>query len=167
MQGSFFECCLSTINLIPLWYYCRLIKDIMAKNGPILILNDDADDIDILEQAFKNKQVPNQRYYFRDGRELLHYLRTTEEQPFIIISDVKLAGMDGFEVREMIQQDDYLIKKGIPFIYFSIDARKSTIERAYKLTVQGFFEKENTIPGIEDQLGKILNYWDTCKHPNS
>ena len=97
----------------------------------------------------------------------MNYLLTTGDKPFLILSNIKARGMDGLEVREQIQNDSYLRKKGIPFVFLSLDVRKSIIDKAYELTVQGFFEKENTIEGVERQLRMIVEYWQQCKHPNS
>lgn len=139
----------------------------MAKGGPIIILEDDPEDREILESAFQKLGVTNILRFFEDGKDVLQYLRETPEQPFLIISNVRLIGTDGFEVRQQIQDDPYLRKKGIPFIFLSIDARKEVVEKAYELTVQGFFEKQNTLEGLERDLSMIISYWEQCKHPNS
>ena len=139
----------------------------MSKRGPIIICEDDKDDIDILEQIFTNLGVKNQRHYFDDGKPILDFLRTIQEPPFIIISNVKVSGMDGLELREEIQKDEQLRTKGIPFVYLSTDSRQEVVKKAFELTVQGFFEKQNTIEGVQQQLESILSYWSNCKHPNS
>ena len=138
----------------------------MAKGGPFIILEDDPDDREILEQAFKKLGVTNTLRFFEDGKDVLQYLRVTREQPFIILSNIRLIGMNGFELRQKIQEDDYLRKKGIPFVFLSIDARKEVVEQAYELTVQGFFEKQNTLEEVEWELRMIIGYWEQCKHPN-
>lgn len=138
----------------------------MTNSGPIIICEDDREDIELLEGIFISLQVPNQRRYYEDGQPILDYLRTTKEQPFIILSNIKVRGMDGLELRAQIQQDDYLRKKGIPFVFLSTDARKEVVEKAFELTVQGFFEKQNTVKGVEQQIRQILDYWSSCRHPN-
>lgn len=138
----------------------------MASSGPIIICEDDREDIELLEGIFTALGVPNPRRYYDEGKAILDYLRTTEEQPFVILSNIKVRGMDGLELREQIQKDDLLRKKGIPFVFLSTDARKEVVEQAYELTVQGFFEKQNTEKGVEQQIRKILDYWRDCKHPN-
>lgn len=138
----------------------------MANNGPIIICEDDREDIELLEGVFASLQVPNKRLYYDDGTPILEYLRTTKEQPFVILSNIRVRGMDGLELREQIQRDDFLRKKGIPFVFLTTDVRKEIVEKAYELTVQGFFEKQNTMEGVEQQIRKILDYWSSCKHPN-
>ena len=138
----------------------------MAKGGPIIILEDDPDDREILEQAFKKLGVTNTLRFFEDGKDVLQYLRVTREQPFIIISNIRLIGMNGFELRQKIQEEDYLRKKGIPFVFLSNDARKEVVEQAYELTVQGFFEKQNTLEEVEREFRMIIGYWEQCKHTN-
>jgi CheY-like chemotaxis protein len=139
----------------------------MAMDGPVLVLEDDKEDKEILEAAFRRIELKNKRLYFDTGNDMLAFLLSSEEKPFVILSNVKVRGMDGIELREKIQHDQYLHKKGIPFVFLSLDTRKNIIEKAYDLTVQGFFEKEDTIEGVERQLRMIVEYWQQCKHPNA
>ncbi|HEX2535189.1 MAG TPA: response regulator [Chitinophagaceae bacterium] len=126
----------------------------MAKNGPIIILEDDPEDKDILEQALCNLKVANPRRYFDEGSQILRFLRTTGEQPYLILSNVKARGMDGLELREQIQQDAHLRKKGIPFVYLSLDARREIVEKAYELTVQGFLKNKIPLKGLKNNCSR-------------
>lgn len=139
----------------------------MKKEGPIIIFEDDEDEIEFLKEVFKRLEAPNELLFFDDGEELLRYLKTTTDQPFLIISDVNLHKMNGLELRERVQQDDQLRKKSIPFIFLSTSAKRDVVAKAYDLTVQGYFKKQQSIPAIEKHIKLILDYWRQCKHPNS
>lgn len=86
--------------------------------GPIIIIEDDKDDQEVYVEAIKAIGIPNEIYFFNDGREALDYLLNTEEQPFIILSDINMPGMTGLELKKVIQDDPYLCTKGIPFVLF-------------------------------------------------
>jgi len=62
---------------------------------------------------------------------------------------------------------EYLRTKAIPFIFLSTSADPKAVYDAFELSVQGFFVKENTYDGIQQQLRQIIDYWRNCKHPNS
>jgi CheY-like chemotaxis protein len=54
----------------------------MNKNGPIIVIEDDVDDQEILQQVFKKLAYPNKVLFFGDGEAALEYLNTTDELPF-------------------------------------------------------------------------------------
>ena len=137
------------------------------KKGPIIILEDDADEQELLAEVFEKMHVSNEVKFFADGESFLKYLRSTPDQPFLIISDVNIPMLTGLEVKAIINGDDFLRKKSIPFVFLSTSADKKAVEEAYNLTAQGYFLKQNTINEIERHLRLILDYWSECKHTNS
>ena len=139
----------------------------MSKSGPILILEDDHEDQELLGDALKELGILNQLVFFTNGVSALEYLQATPEQPFIIFSDINLPLMNGLQFREHIDADEKLRRKSIPFIFFTTSGNKLSIEKAYDMTVQGYFTKENTFNTIKETLKLIVDYWTKCKHPNS
>lgn len=139
----------------------------MSKNNPIIILEDDIDEHELLAEAFKNINVLNPLKFFTDGELFLQYLNTTSANPFLIFSAVNLQKLNGIDVRRHIQATDFLRSKGIPFIFFTVKDDKKVINQAYDLTVQGYFIKANTMDAVEKQLSLIVEYWKECRHPNS
>lgn len=119
------------------------------KKGPIIILEDDQDEQELLADIFHKMEVPNETKFFSDGESFLDYLRTTHDQPFLIISDVNIPMRNGLEVKKIINDDDHLRRKSIPFVFLSTSAEKKAVEEAYNLTAQGFFLKQNTVTEIE------------------
>lgn len=139
----------------------------MSKYHPILIVEDDADDQEILREVFQSLAVANELKIFDKAPDLLAYLRLTNDKPLIILADVNLPGMTGFELREEICKDEYLRRKSIPFVFLTTAFDRSAIIKAYDLEVQGFFLKEDNFAAIQRMLKQILEYWKVCKHPNN
>jgi CheY-like chemotaxis protein len=139
----------------------------MPNSGPIIIVDDDEDDQQIIEYVFRELNTKNERKYFSTAKEVLDYLSGTSDQPFLIISDINLPIIDGPKLKEVINENEYLKKKSIPFVFLSTTAQDIVVEKAYEMMVQGFFEK----PSIQDEfrtlLKLILEYWKVCIHPNS
>src|SRR5690349_12441240 len=108
--------------------------------GPIIIVEDDKDDQEVYEELIKDIGIPNEIIFFNDAREALSYLLITEDQPFIILSDVNIPGMTGLELKKNIQEDPYLRAKGIPFVYISTNASRVAVRHAHLLSAQGYFE---------------------------
>jgi len=96
----------------------------------------------------------------------LTYLKQTDQQPFIILCEILLPGMTGLELRQIIQDDDALRKRCIPFVFMSNPVVPTVIEQAFELTVQGIFEKKDSRKQQEQELALIFRYWQTSFHPN-
>lgn len=137
------------------------------KNGPILLIEDDVDDQEFITDALQMLGVKNMVEIFDNGQKAFDFLLNTELQPFIILSDVNLPIMNGLQLKSEIQRNDYLRNKSIPFVFLSTSADLKAVNEAFELNVQGFFVKENTYDGIQKQLKQIIDYWKSCRHPNS
>jgi CheY-like chemotaxis protein len=138
------------------------------KSGPIIVLEDDVDDKEVLEGILKELKVKNKLVWFSGSEAAFQYLKTTSEQPFIIISDVNIPRENGIEFKRRIDNDPYLRQKSIPFVFYSTSVKEETVTEAYsELTVQGFFKKGNSHEEIKRHIKLIVDYWQVCRHPNS
>lgn len=138
------------------------------KSGPIIVVEDDADDKEIFRDILKELGVTNKLTWFQNGFDAFSYLKTTPEQPFIIFCDVNLPKLNGIEFKRLIDNDPQLRKKSIPFIFYSTAVNQKTVNEAYtQMTVQGFFQKKSNYAEIKQDIKLILDYWTDCKHPNT
>ena len=138
----------------------------MNKNGEIILIDDDRDDLDVLLEAFKSLNPSNDIKLFDNGRTALEYLKSPKVRPFLVISDINMPIMDGFEIRQHIQRDNELKYKCIPYLFLSTSTAPSVVRQAYNLSVQGVFLKPNTFLELTGILQSILHYWSNCKAPN-
>lgn len=134
---------------------------------PIIFLDDDMDDQEIMREVLEDLQVPYRIDFYMHAKDLLDYLYTTKEVPFLIFSDVNLPSMNGLELRKIIFENEYLRIKSIPFIFLSTSSDEFAVKEAYNLTVQGYFVKQYSIPDIKATIKLIINYWEQCEHVNS
>ena len=136
-------------------------------SGPIIIIEDDQDDQAIFEEVLNELNIPNKIVWFTRCMDAFDYLKNTNEQPFIILSDINLPGQSGIDFKKKIDSDEELRKKSVPFVFFSTSADKGTINEAFiKLTIQGYFQKTNSYSETKNIVSAILEYWKFCKHPN-
>jgi DNA-binding response OmpR family regulator len=133
--------------------------------GPIIIIEDDKDDQEILADVLKELAVKNQVLFFGNCHLAFNFLMDTKEKPFLIISDVNLPEMSGLEFRKMILENDHMRKKTIPFIFLSTSSRNESVIEGYELLVQGYFQKPNSIKELKEIISKVIDYWQVCKHP--
>ena len=137
------------------------------KQGAIIVVEDDAEDQELFQEAISELGILNPLIFFNEGVSGLDYLQKTIEQPFIIFCDINIPLMNGLQLREHIDADELLRRKSIPFIFYTTSLNESEIEKAYKLTVQGYFVKENSFTATKETIKLILDYWGKCKHPNA
>ncbi len=133
--------------------------------APIIIVDDDTDDRELLQDAWGELDYKNPLIFFNKGEDLLHYLKTEKTIPFLILCDVNIRKMDGFQLKEKLMEDTSLNYKSIPFVFWSSAASNAQIQKAYDLSVNGFFLKENNFEEIKQSLIDIVKYWLKSKAP--
>jgi CheY-like chemotaxis protein len=138
----------------------------MNKKGPIIIIEDDIDDQDMIEEIFSTLDYSNKIIFFSDGEAALAHLNHSEELPFLILSDINMPKLDGFKLKQKIHTDAELQIKCIPYLFFTTSASKKAVIDAYSMSVQGFFIKENKMDELRNTLRIIVEYWQKCYSPN-
>jgi CheY-like chemotaxis protein len=139
----------------------------MTSKAPIVVIEDDEDDQFFIQEAINGLALMNPLVFFNNGVEAIEYLIATLEAPLVILSDVNMPSMNGIELRQLIDLNEYLKVKCIPFVFLTTAADQDVVNTAYRMTIQGYFKKERTFTGLQEQLRSILDYWDKCIHPNS
>jgi CheY-like chemotaxis protein len=152
-------------------YICKstlfsAIQRLMNKNGPIIIIEDDEDDQLMLTDIFKRLDYMHKLVFFKDGNEALEYLNRNEIVPFLILSDVNMPKINGFELRRKVHTNALLQLKCIPYLFFTTSADKKSVVDAYSMSVQGFFLKPDNYNKLERTIKTIIEYWTECIAPN-
>ena len=138
----------------------------MNKGGPIIIIEDDLDDQEILTSVFNELDYKNEIIFFADGDNALEYLTATEVEPFIIFSDINMPKLSGMELRAKIHENEDLRLKSIPYLFFSTSAEQKHVVDAYSKSIQGFFVKPSNYGELLETIKTIVSYWDMCVSPN-
>ena len=131
----------------------------MKKDGPIIIIDDDEDDRLIFEEILKTLDLPNEIILLGDSTEVIPFLQQEHIKPFMVISDINMPKMNGFELRDEILKDPHLTEKTLPFIFFTTVGNGYTVEEAFKRTIQGYFHKTSDMHQLKDTLKEITDYW--------
>ncbi len=137
----------------------------MNKAGPIIVIEDDIDDQELLTEIFKRLDCKNEIIFYQDGNEALEFLNKSDVQPFLILSDINMPKINGFELRNKVFTNEQLQTKCIPYLFFTTSATKKAVIDAYALSVQGFFLKPNSVERLERTIKRIVEYWQECIAP--
>ena len=79
-----------------------------------------------------------------------------KNKPSLILMDIMMPGMTGFEAMEILQEDEDT--KNIPVIFVSGDVSRETKETAYKLGAVDFIEKPFIELAIKRRIGFIIEF---------
>jgi CheY-like chemotaxis protein len=131
----------------------------------ILVVEDREDDILLIQKAFDKAGVANPVHFVRSGDEALAYLsgewkyanRAEYPLPVLVLLDLKLPGMDGFEVLAWIRRQEGL--RALPVVVLTSSMALSDVNRAYQLGANSFFVKELEFQNSVELSRLLQNYW--------
>lgn len=144
----------------------------MQRQCTILIVDDDENDIFFVKRAFTDINVHCAFQVMKNGQDVVDYLggvgefadRQKYSLPMMILMDLKMPIMDGFQVLAWLRARDGI--KVIPTIIFSSSDLPQDITRAYELGANSFMTKSVTYDGLLLKLQTLSQYWlEHCKHP--
>ncbi|GAA0874879.1 response regulator [Wandonia haliotis] len=140
------------------------------KKLDILLVEDSEHDIMFIEEALHDAEVINHLVSVRNGEEALNFLHkkppyTEAKLPDLILLDINMPVMDGFETLERIKSD--YETKHIPVIMLTTSSRKEDIIKAYKELSSSYIIKPYDIFELEKVASEIKEYWlKTVRLPN-
>jgi CheY-like chemotaxis protein len=143
----------------------------MKRNGDIIIIEDDADDREILTEAFEQvlaeNNYSNRIVMLEDSATVIDYLKESGTEPFLMMSDINMPKVDGFTLRNRIFSDPDLKDRCIPYIFLTTSgSNENYIQQAYQLSVQGYFSKPVKFEDYKTLIAGIINYWKVSKTPS-
>jgi len=153
--------CLKIRCIFPAHFFCPMNKN------PIIIVDDDTEDLELIQQAFAELKIENEIIVFDDGFKFLEFITGTHDKTFFILCDINMTRIDGLELKQKIYDDEKLRIKCVPFLFLSTSNASTAVMRAYSFGVQGYFIKPSSFDEMKDMLLRIINYWNYSEHPNS
>ena len=109
----------------------------------VYLVDDDRFLLDLYAVKFKN--AGHEVSVFGGGEELLAALRKEGAAvPDVILLDVIMPGMTGFETLEAIRKEN--LAQGAKIVFLSNQGQDSDVETAKKLSADGYIIKASAIP---------------------
>ena len=125
----------------------------MDTNLKILLIEDDADDIELLEEAFKVNNVKYQVKIIMEGDKVAPYMATCKNLPDVIVLDFNLPRVHGKEILRMLKSSPPF--RDIPLIVLTTSSAKEDIEYALNLGADHFITKPTSIDGFANAVSII------------
>ncbi len=143
-----------------LTYSWSEVKD----NAPILLIEDDDVDVEIVKRAFKRCEIKNQLYVTCNGEDGLNFLshngkysNEINPRPGVILLDINMPIMNGIEFLKVIKNDDDF--KSIPVVVLTTSGQPSDVNESFELGVAGYFIKSLEFDEFTDAVSTISTYW--------
>ena len=116
----------------------------------ILIVDDEPNIVMTLEYTFKKNNF--EVFIARDGLEALEILKT--QLPDVIILDVMMPSVDGFETLEQIKKNEKL--NHCKVIFLSAKNKESDIEKGLSLGADVYLTKPFSIKKVVEQVNQLV-----------
>ncbi len=131
----------------------------------ILLVEDDANDVLLLERAFQKAELRNILKIVRDGAQAMDYLsaqgifadRQKFPLPFLLLLDLKMPGMDGFEVLQWVRAQPELMR--LLIVVLTSSNLQSDVDRAYELGANSYLVKPVGFEEMVNLIQRFEIYW--------
>lgn len=141
----------------------------MPETKPVSILLVDDDDIDVMgvERALQKLKIINPITRARDGQEALALLRhhTAVSRPYLILLDINMPIMNGFEFLTALRQDPAL--RGSVVFVLTTSQSEHDIVAAYDKNVAGYIVKKQFGDGFMRLAEMLDRYWRAVELPTA
>lgn len=131
----------------------------------ILLVEDNPDDEALTLRALKKNNITNKMVVARDGVEALDYLfgtgmyagRDTSVEPELILLDLKLPKIDGFEVLKKLRADERT--KLLPVVILTSSKEQQDVVNGYGLGANSYVRKPVDFQNFVEAVAQLGLYW--------
>ena len=142
----------------------------MNELGRILIVEDDPKDVELTLTALEEYNLANEVVVTRDGEEALDYLycrgnftTRTNDNPAVLLLDLKLPKIDGLEVLQQIKSDEKL--RMIPVVVLTSSREEKDMVASYKLGVNAYVVKPVDFHEFVNAIKELGVFWAVINEP--
>ena len=143
----------------------------MTNTQTILLVEDNPDDIELTRRAFEKQNATDKLVVAENGIEALDYLfatgshaeRDISVMPSLILLDLKLPQMDGFEVLRRLRDDERT--KLIPVVVLTSSDQDIDLIESYNLGCNSYLRKPTSFAKFIEDLQMLVSYWLQMNQP--
>jgi CheY-like chemotaxis protein len=137
----------------------------MLDQVPILLAEDDRNDIALMRRAFVEAAIPNPLIVVSNGREVVDYLagnsayadREKYPLPGLMLLDLKMPWMDGFDVLSWLRRQPRF--EGLPVVLLTSSKLQPDIVQSRLMGVYDYRVKPHDFEELVSLLADVRKCW--------
>jgi CheY-like chemotaxis protein len=136
----------------------------------ILLVEDDPKDVELTLTGLGEYNLANEVIVARDGEEALEflfrrgkYVDRPNGNPAVMLLDLKLPKVNGFEVLEKVRADENL--KMLPVVVLTSSNEERDLVRSYKLGVNAYVTKPVDFHEFVNAVKELGAFWAVINEP--
>jgi CheY-like chemotaxis protein len=137
----------------------------------ILLVEDSAEDANLVLRALRKQNLANRVHHVRDGAEALAFMfatgayegRSIDDTPKVVLLDLKLPKIDGLDVLRKIKADPRT--KRIPVVVMTSSREDRDIVESYRLGVNSYVVKPVDFQQFARSVAELGLYWLLLNQP--
>ncbi len=137
----------------------------MAGEFTILLVEDNADDVLLMQRAFRKANLINPLAVVTDGEQAIDYLagngvyadRAKYPLPVLVLLDIKLPRKSGHEVLAWLKQNPGL--RRVPVVMLTSSGETADVNRAYDLGANSYLLKPVEFDDLFEMVKTLQPYW--------
>ena len=143
----------------------------MLAEKTILLVEDNPDDEELTTRALRRAKIANEIVVARDGSEAVEFLfgegkhagRDLSRMPAVILLDLKLPKLSGFEVLERLRADPRTSL--IPTVILTSSSEEEDMLRSYEAGANSYVRKPVEFDAFVNAVGQLGSYWVLINQP--
>ncbi len=129
----------------------------------VLLVEDNASDVELTLRALQKRNLANRVVVARDGVEALELLQRPAPLPKVVLLDLKLPKLNGLEVLRRLKSDERT--RRIPVVVLTSSHEEPDVEESYRLGVNSYIVKPVDFESFASAVAEVGLYWLLLNHP--
>ena len=132
----------------------------MTAPGDVLLVEDTDVHVEFTRLAFESEGIADALTIARDGEEAMSIIdRRADRPPRLILLDLKLPGMSGFDVLAAVRSHASEHVRRTPVVVLTTSRAPADVHRAYDLNANSFLRKPLELPDFIELIGAVREWW--------
>ncbi|HWH70972.1 MAG TPA: response regulator [Candidatus Sulfotelmatobacter sp.] len=125
----------------------------MAQTAPILVAEDEETDVLLLQIALKKAGLATELIVARDGQEAVDYLSSAAVPPGLLLLDLKMPRLNGFDVLAWLETRPEL--KSLPVVVLSSSSLDTDTHKALAMGAREYLVKPHGLQALVQLLQDV------------